>query len=85
MSGATTTEAYGAFIEALVAYRKNLQVTQVELAARLGKPQSFISKIERRERRLDIVEFCAIARALNTTPSGLLAAIEQDLPAALHQ
>ena len=31
---------------------------------RLGRPQSFVSKVERGERRLDVVEFLEIAEAL---------------------
>ena len=40
------------------------RVTQQELAERLGKPQSFVSKIERGDRRLDVVEFVRVAKAL---------------------
>lgn len=47
-------------------------MTQAELAARLGKPQSFVSKIERGERRLDVIEFCQVAEALGRDPAKLL-------------
>lgn len=47
-------------------------ITQVELAERLGKPQSFGSKVERGERRLDVIEFCQVAEALSRNPAGLL-------------
>lgn len=47
-------------------------MTQVELAARLRRHQSFVSKYERGERRLDVVEFCLVAEALGHDPSGLL-------------
>ena len=39
-------------------------LTQQELAARLSKPQSFIAKYEGGERRIDVVEFIAICRAM---------------------
>jgi transcriptional regulator with XRE-family HTH domain len=52
--------------------RKSAGVTQVELAGRLGKPQSFVSKVERGERRLDVVEFCQVAEALGHDPAELL-------------
>lgn len=39
-------------------------MTQTVLASALGKPQSFVAKIEGGERRLDVVEFMAIADAL---------------------
>jgi len=41
--------------------RLSAGLTQVELSKRLGRPQSFVSKVERAERRLDLVElrqFC---------------------------
>lgn len=43
-------------------------VTQVELAARLGRPQPFISFVERGERRVDVIEFYAIMKALGADP-----------------
>ncbi len=53
--------------------RKAAEITQVELAERLGKPQSFVSKVERGERRLDVIEFCQVAEALGQDPTTLLA------------
>ena len=52
--------------------RKAAGITQVELAERLGKPQSFVSKVERGERRLDVIEFCQVAEALGHEPAKLL-------------
>jgi len=40
-------------------------VRQTDLADSLGKPQSFVSKYERGERRVDFIEFMAIAEAIN--------------------
>lgn len=45
--------------------RKRAQVTQQELASRLGKPQSFVSAYETGQRRVDVLEFLTILRALN--------------------
>jgi DNA-binding XRE family transcriptional regulator len=44
--------------------RKRIGVSQKELAARIGKSQSYISLIERNQRRLDVLEFILIGRAL---------------------
>lgn len=44
-------------------------MTQVELATRLGKPQQFVSRYELGIRRLDLVEFYAIANALGVDPA----------------
>ena len=49
----------------LVEARKNAQLTQVELARRLDVPQSFVSKYEIGERRIDFIEFVEIAELLN--------------------
>jgi transcriptional regulator with XRE-family HTH domain len=53
---------YEAVIFALIEARKAAEVTQVQLAEKLGKPQPYVSKIENRERRLDIVKFFQIGR-----------------------
>lgn len=50
--------------EALKQLRLEAQLTQIELAQRLGKPQSYVSKYESGERRLDIIEIreiCLVA------------------------
>ena len=48
----------------LVEARRDAGLTQVALAKKLGRPQSFVSKFERGERRLDVTEFLDVARAL---------------------
>lgn len=72
MPSSLYSDEYVAFVDALVEVRRELGVTQDELAARMGKPQSFVSKSERRQRRIDVVEFIAIAEALGQDPSALL-------------
>lgn len=44
--------------------RAEANLTQVGLAERLGKPQSFVSKYESGERRLDLVELRSVCRCL---------------------
>jgi transcriptional regulator with XRE-family HTH domain len=48
------------------------RVTQLELATRLGRPQSFISKIESGDRRLDVIEFLQITTALKVDPEPII-------------
>jgi len=43
-------------------------VTQFQLAQKLSRPQSFVSKYENGERRIDLIEFLAIAEALEIDP-----------------
>jgi transcriptional regulator with XRE-family HTH domain len=59
---------YARLIEILVAARHGAGIRQQALAKALGRPQSFIAKYEGGERRIDVVEFIAIARALGADP-----------------
>lgn len=56
----------------LVAARRNAQLTQVDVAKRLGKPQSFVAKYEGGERRLDVIEFLAVAKALGADARAII-------------
>lgn len=60
---------YQHFRELIVAARKTAGLTQVEVAARLKQPQSYVSKYESGVRRLDVVEFIAVARAIGFDPA----------------
>jgi transcriptional regulator with XRE-family HTH domain len=59
----------------LAAARRRADVTQQELAARLGKPQSFVSEYERGQRRVDVVELLLISRVVGVDPLELFAEI----------
>lgn len=63
---------YARLIGLLVAVRKDAGIRQQALAKKLGRPQSFIAKYEGGERRIDLIEFIAIARALGVDPVRLL-------------
>ncbi len=54
--------------EFLATVRREAGVSQVDLARRLEKPQSFVSSYERGQRRIDFVEFALIAQALGRDP-----------------
>jgi transcriptional regulator with XRE-family HTH domain len=49
---------YQDLIKKLIELRESKNVTQVEVARRLEKPQSYVSKVEILERRLDVIELC---------------------------
>ncbi|MBX7132472.1 MAG: helix-turn-helix domain-containing protein [Fimbriimonadaceae bacterium] len=72
MPSSVFTQRHQEFIRFLVRARKAADVTQAELAARLDRHQSFVSKVERGERRVDVIEFCEIAKALGHDPAKLL-------------
>lgn len=75
------TSEYGFVLERLVTARKAAGLTQSQLAQKLGKPQSYVSKIERHERRLDVVEFVIVCKALGVAPQSILAELEVRLDA----
>jgi transcriptional regulator with XRE-family HTH domain len=58
------TSEYDRFRLALIRARKDARQTQAELARRLRLPQSYVSKYERGERRLDVVELLQVLGAL---------------------
>jgi len=62
------TKNYTRFLELLITARKDADVTQDEVARRLDRPQSFVSKYENGERRVDIIEFIEIAEAIGFDP-----------------
>lgn len=73
------TDAQKRFRELLVEARKDADLTQAELSLRLNRPQSFVSKYERGERRLDVVEFGEVARALGIDPVNFLARLYREI------
>ena len=79
-----TSEAYDAAIGTVVAARHAQKLTQRDLADRLGKPRSFVSKLETKERRLDVVAFVVVARALRVLPEELLKTLIESLPETIE-
>ncbi|HSI39999.1 MAG TPA: helix-turn-helix transcriptional regulator [Xanthobacteraceae bacterium] len=61
-------EQYQAIIARLIQARKDAGLTQVELAERIGQRQTFVSKYELGERRLDVAEFVEICKAIGADP-----------------
>ncbi len=69
------TQEYADLIQGLVEARKSAGLTQQDVADALGKPQSYVAKIEGCERRLDIAEFVDYSKALGREPAELLRTI----------
>ncbi len=79
-----TSTAYRALLKKLVEARDAAGLTQRDLAAKLGKQPSWIAKIEGRERRLDVIEYIAICRALGIDEGLFLNEISGALPRRLE-
>lgn len=73
------SDEYQRVIGALKQARKERGITQAQLAEALGKPQSFIAKVESGERRLDVVEFMHLARLVDVEPQAVLSGIGNNI------
>jgi len=62
LKDATYRHRYAQFLGKLKQARVEAELTQVEVAKKLKRPQSFVSKIESGERRVDVVELSDLAR-----------------------
>ncbi|HYD14143.1 MAG TPA: helix-turn-helix transcriptional regulator [Allosphingosinicella sp.] len=67
-------------VEALRQVRRDAGLTQKQLADRVHRDQSWVSLIEGSQRRVDVVEFIDIARAMGVDPSELLTQIAEKMP-----
>ena len=72
MAKGTHDPRYQDVIAALASARKRVGLSQAQLAQKLGQRQQFVSKYESGERRLDVVEFVDVARALGLDWARLL-------------
>ncbi len=69
------SQGQAALCELLIEARDQAGLTQQQLARRLGKHQSFVAKYEGGERRIDVLEFLTISRAIGADPVRLLKAL----------
>lgn len=66
------SDRYIKMLRLLITARKQKPLTQVELAQKLKKPQSFVSKYELGERRIDVIEFITICEAISADPCDII-------------
>ena len=69
-------DAHNQLRDALLDARRKKGLTQVEDAVLLDKPQSFVSKYESGERRLDVIEFLEVCKALKVNPTTIVQQLE---------
>lgn len=71
-------------VAVLIEARQASGLTQAELAAKVGKDQSFVSIIERGQRRVDVLEFVALARAMDADPALLFERVTKKISKSLR-
>jgi len=76
MEKSTFTREYAALCRLLRETRERAGLTQVELAEKIGETQSYVSKVERGERRLDLVQLQVFCRAMKSSLSDFVAVFE---------
>ncbi len=72
--------SYQEIVRKLIERRKELGMTQWDLATAYGEDQSFISRIERMQRRLDVYEYTIFCRILRVEPGEFLLPLWHDDP-----
>lgn len=71
--------AYRKFLRELRAARQATELSQEQLADRLGKHQTFVSKVEQGQRYLDVLEFVRWSQAIGIDPVRLISGLRDDL------
>jgi transcriptional regulator with XRE-family HTH domain len=72
MAKAKFSPIYRRLCRLLVQARREAGLQQVDVAKLLGRPQSYVSKVESGERRLDVAEFVELASAIQADPLRIL-------------
>lgn len=71
--------AYQKLLKELRDARQSAGLSQDQLAASLGKHQTFVSKVEKGQRYLDVLEFVRWALAVKADPALLISRLQDDL------
>ena len=66
--------------ELILTERKRRNLSQAQVAKALNRPQSYVADIERRERRIDVVEYLILAEAIGFDPLVLLSMVIRSGP-----
>lgn len=79
MDKSITSREYGIFLREFRGARKRAGVSQTKLAERVGETQSFVSKCERGERRLDVIELRLMCQAIGVPLTVFIEQLDQVL------
>ena len=69
---------YSVVLQLLRQARLDAKLTQAQAAERLGRPQSFISKCESGERRIDVVELLDLCRVYKCDPRSMIERLDRE-------
>jgi len=70
---------YALFLELLRKTRERAGLTQIELAQKIGETQTFVSKCERGERRIDVIELRTFCKAFGMSLNQFALALERSI------
>jgi len=68
---------YAVFLKVLRGTRRRASLTQEQLAKRIGETQTFVSKCERGERRIDVIELRTFCQAFGVSLKQFVSALEE--------
>lgn len=85
MSRTFNSPRHQALVDLLKTLRKKSGMTQVQLADRLNRYQSFITAYERGQKRIDVVELIEIAEAVGFDPAEAVRLVQKVRPGALRR
>lgn len=68
-----------ALVRVLTEARQASGLRQVDVAAQIGRDQAFVSLIEKGQRRVDVIEFIRLSRALGHDPQELFSELVKRL------
>ena len=64
----------------LAQHRRDAGLSQAQLAAKIGRPQTFVSKVEIGERRIDLIELLQVLGALRVDPAEFITSLTRRKP-----
>ena len=73
------SQSYKIFLRRLRAARKNANLSEADVAIRLRKTQSFVSKCERGERRIDVIELRSFCKAIGISFADFTRSLDGEL------